>query len=160
MRQLRLVKCSNLLSHTANKRSKRSKCLVLCELKKLRKCQIDDANCVWAQSLSRVWLFETPETVAHQTLLSMGFFRQEYWSELLFPPGDLPDPRTEPTSSASPALAGRFLTTAPPGKPNASWKRPKRTDKNELKEAEEGIVIQLLIRANRYGPFSICQAQN
>ena len=29
----------------------------------------------------------------------MGFFRQEYWSGLPFPPpGDLPDPRIEPTS--------------------------------------------------------------
>ena len=34
------------------------------------------------------------------------------------PPGDLLHPGMEPTSSASPALAGRFLTTAVPGKPN------------------------------------------
>ena len=41
----------------------------------------------------------------------MGLFRQEYWSKLPFPPpGDLPDPGIEPTS---PALAGRFFTTAP-----------------------------------------------
>ena len=33
----------------------------------------------------------TPQTVARQVPLSMGFSRQEYWSELLFPtPGDLP----------------------------------------------------------------------
>ena len=44
----------------------------------------------------------------------MGSPRQEYWSGLPFPsPGDLPDPVTEPTS---PALAGRFFTTEPPGK--------------------------------------------
>ena len=30
--------------------------------------------------LSRVRLFATPGTVAHQALLSMGFSRQEYWS--------------------------------------------------------------------------------
>ena len=31
----------------------------------------------------------------------MGFPRQEYWSGLPFPsPGDLPNPRIEPTSSA------------------------------------------------------------
>ena len=30
---------------------------------------------------------------------------------------DLPDPGIEPTFLASPALAGRFFTTAPPGKP-------------------------------------------
>ena len=35
----------------------------------------------------------TPWTVAHQASLSMGFPRQEYWSELPFPsPGDLPNP--------------------------------------------------------------------
>ena len=35
----------------------------------------------------------TPWTVAQQVLLSMGFPRQEYWSELPFPsPGDLPYP--------------------------------------------------------------------
>ena len=34
----------------------------------------------------------TPWTVACQAPLSMGFSRQEYWSELPFPsPGDLPD---------------------------------------------------------------------
>ena len=34
-----------------------------------------------------------PWTEAHQAPLSMGFFRQEYWSGLPFPsPGDLPNP--------------------------------------------------------------------
>ena len=48
--------------------------------------------------------FVTPWTVAQQAPLSMGFPRQEYWSELPFPsPGDLPDTVIEPTS---PALAG------------------------------------------------------
>ena len=43
----------------------------------------------------------TPWTVACQTLLSMGFSRQEYWSGLPFPfPGDLPDPGIEPGSPA------------------------------------------------------------
>ena len=47
--------------------------------------------------------------------LSVGFSRQEYWNGLPFPStGDLPDPGTETTS---PALAGRFFTTEPPGKP-------------------------------------------
>ena len=54
---------------------------------------------------------ETSWTVAHQALLSMGFFRQEYWSGLLCPPlGDLPDPGIEPASPTSPALAGRFFS--------------------------------------------------
>ena len=67
---------------------------------------------------SHVQLFATSWTVAHHVPLSMGFPRQEYWSGLPFPlPGDLPDPGIEPSSPASPALAGRFFTTEPPGKP-------------------------------------------
>ena len=43
----------------------------------------------------------------------MGFFRQENWSGLLFPPpGGLPDPGIDPTS---PTFAGRFFTTGPLG---------------------------------------------
>ena len=63
--------------------------------------------------LSRVQLFGTPWTVARQAPLSMGFFKQEYWSGLPFPsPGDLPDLGIKPASFASPALAGRFFTTS------------------------------------------------
>ena len=41
------------------------------------------------------------------------FSRQEYWSRLPFPPpGGLPDPGIELKSPVSPALAGRFFTTA------------------------------------------------
>ena len=44
----------------------------------------------------------------------MEFSRQEFWSGLPLPSsGDLPDPGIEP---ASPALAGGFFTTEPPGK--------------------------------------------
>ena len=47
-----------------------------------------------------------PWPVAHQTSLSMGFPRQEYWSGLPFPsPGDLPDPGVKPLSLTSPTLA-------------------------------------------------------
>ena len=47
---------------------------------------------VTVQLLSHVRPFVTPRTVARQAPLSMGFPRQEYWSELPFPtPGDLPD---------------------------------------------------------------------
>ena len=57
-------------------------------------------------------------TAASQAPLSMGFSRQEYWSESLCPhPGDLPNPGTEPTSLMSPALAVDSLPLAPPGKP-------------------------------------------
>ena len=58
-----------------------------------------------AQLLSYVRLFGTPQTVAHQAPLSMGFPRQEYWSRLPCPsPGDLPNPGIKPASFASPAL--------------------------------------------------------
>ena len=59
--------------------------------------------------------FATPESVARQPPLSVGFLRQEQWSGLPFPPtADLPNSETEPTS---PTLAGGFFTTEPPGKP-------------------------------------------
>ena len=47
---------------------------------------------VKVKSLSRVWLFETPWTTAHQAPPSMGFSRQEYWSGV-------------PLTSPSPSLA-------------------------------------------------------
>ena len=57
-------------------------------------------------------------TVAHQAPLSMGFSRQEYWIGLSCPPlGDPPNPGIKAASLLSPALAGRFFTTEPPGKP-------------------------------------------
>ena len=53
--------------------------------------------CAVLRCFSHVQLFSTPWTVAFQALLSMGFSRQEYWSELPFPsPGDLPHPGFEP----------------------------------------------------------------
>ena len=68
------------------------------------------------KSLSRVRLFATSWTVAHQAPLSMGFARQEYWSGLPFPsPGDLPNPGIKPMS---PALAGGFFTSEPTEKPS------------------------------------------
>ena len=40
-----------------------------------------------------VWFFSTPQTIARQAPLSMGFFQQEYWSGLSFPPpGDWLNP--------------------------------------------------------------------
>ena len=56
---------------------------------------------VKVKPLSRVRLFATPWTVAHQAPPSMGFSRQEYWSGLPLPsPGDLPDLGIEPRSPA------------------------------------------------------------
>ena len=64
---------------------------------------------VVSNSLLPLW------TVAYQAPLSMGFPRKKYWSGLPFPsPEDLPDPGIIPTP---PALAGRFFTAEPPGKP-------------------------------------------
>ena len=57
-----------------------------------------------------------PWAVSRQAPLSLGFPRQEYWSELPFPsPGDLSDPGIE---SMFPALADGFFTTEPAGKPS------------------------------------------
>ena len=51
----------------------------------------------------------TPWTSAHQTPLSVGSPRQEYWSRMPFPPpADLPDPGISSASLPSPALVGRF----------------------------------------------------
>ena len=48
----------------------------------------------------------------------MEFSRQEYWSGLPFPNvGNLSDLGLKRMPLISPPLAGRFLVTAPPGKP-------------------------------------------
>ena len=60
---------------------------------------------VMLNHFSRVQLLVTLWIIACQASLSMGFFKQEYWSRLPFPPpGDLPDPGIEPESPVSPAL--------------------------------------------------------
>ena len=68
---------------------------------------------------SHVQILSTLWTVTCQALLSMGFFRQEYWSVWLCPPPEgLLDPGIKPTSLMSPELAGRFLTIS------ATWEAP------------------------------------
>ena len=52
-------------------------------------CPSDDV--LKCQSVSRVGLFATPWTAAHQAPLSMGFSRQEYWSGV-----PLPSPKINP----------------------------------------------------------------
>ena len=78
--------------------------------------------CIDEWSFSHAQFFVTQKTVAHQAPLSIEFSRQDYCSELPFSSlGDLPDPGIKP---ASPALAGGFFTTEPPGKPecgNSLW---------------------------------------
>ena len=69
--------------------------------------------------LRRVQLCETPQTTACQAPRPMGLSRQGYWCGLSFPPlRDLADVEIEPASPATPALAGEFFTTEPPGKPS------------------------------------------
>ena len=56
---------------------------------------------------------------------AVEYFRQEYWSGFPFPPpGDLPNPGTEPKALSS-ALVGRFFPTAPPGRPNKEMQKRK-----------------------------------
>ena len=77
---------------------------------------------------SHVWLFVTPQTVAHQAPLSMEFSKQEYWSGFPCPPpGDLPDPGIEPESLTSPALASGFFT------PSAIREAPNQLTVNKKK---------------------------
>ena len=65
--------------------------------------------------LTCVCLSATPGTAAHQAPLSTGFFNQEYWTGLLFPPpGDLPHPRIEPRSLS---LQADSVPTELSGKP-------------------------------------------
>ena len=72
-----------------------------------------------------VRFFVTLWAVACQAPLSMGFSRQEYWRGLSWPPpGDLPNPKIEPMSPVSPALASRFLPAEPLGKPFTCTRKP------------------------------------
>ena len=59
----------------------------------------------------------TPWTITIQVSLFIGFPRQEYWSGLPFPTsGELHEP-----GIVSPALAGGFFITEPPGKPSYTY---------------------------------------
>ena len=79
------------------------------------------SSCTVFCVLSRVQLFATPWIVDNEAPLSIGFSRQVYWSGLPFPtPGDLPHPWVKSECPASPAVAGGFFTTEPPGKPSCS----------------------------------------
>lgn len=65
-----------------------------------------------ANHFSFAQLFVTLRITARQASLCMGFSRRECWNGLPCPsPEGLPHPGIEPTSLASPVLAGGFLTT-------------------------------------------------
>ena len=69
--------------------------------------------CVDAQSYLTLC---DPKDCSPPALLSVGFYRQDYWSKVPFPtPEDLLDPVIKHTSLVSPALAGRLFTTSSPG---------------------------------------------
>ena len=74
--------------------------------------------CIRAKSFSRVQLFLTPMDFNPPGSSVHGIFQARIleWVAISIP-GDLPDPGIELMSRASPAMAGRFFTTAPPGKP-------------------------------------------
>ena len=78
-------------------------------------------------------------TIVHWAPLSMGCSRQECWNRLPFPsPGGLSNPGIEPTSLASPALAGGFFTTS------ATW------------EAQIGYDIVSVLEWNWGGGGCVC----
>ena len=94
------------ISHTApERRVFQAECKVSGQgtllIYEIRGSQWDCRRKVKVKSLSRVRLFATLWTVAHQAPLPMGFSRQEYWSGLPLPsPGDLPNPGSEPIAPA------------------------------------------------------------
>ena len=102
--------------------------------------------------LSHVQLFAIWWTVARQAPLSMGFFQQEYWSGLPFPPpGALSNPGIEPTSPVSPALAGGCFTTDPQGKPSErEWMF---ISESPLPQACAGTLLLLL---SRFSHVQLC----
>ena len=76
----------------------------------------------------------------------MEFPRQEDWSGLPFPsPGDLPNPGIELESLVSPALAGGFFTTEPPGN-TAESEDELRTFLMKVKRESEKAGLKLNIQ--------------
>ena len=70
----------------------------------------DTVHACMLSHFSRVWLFATLWTIAHQPPLSMGFSRQEYWSGLPFPPpGKSSPPGVQTSVSYVSCIARRVL---------------------------------------------------
>ena len=98
-------------------------------------------ECVF-RSFSCVRFFWTPWTISCQALLSMGFFRQEYWSGLPFlSPEDLPDPRIELASLHLLHWQMGSLALAPPGKPFPSQSQEVKTGGSDFLKWEESNAI-------------------
>ena len=83
--------------------------------------------CVHAKLFQCFQVFATLWTIVSQAPLSMGFFRQGYWSGLPCPSsGHLSNPGIELTSLTPPALAGSFFTTL------ATWEACFKMDLDKL----------------------------
>ena len=119
--------------------------------------RVDLGLLYYVKSLSHVQLFATPWTVVYQAPLSMGFYKQEYWSELPFcPPEDLLDPEIEPMSLLSPELAGRFFTTEPPGKPKVLQPPPPKKFLYFLCEVMNVLIVVVISQSMQHIKFSSC----
>ena len=97
--------------------------------------------------------FASPCAVACPAFLFMGFSRSVYWSVLPFSPaGDLPDPGIETVSPASPASAGGFFTTEPPGKPRTESLYFLKKKANKLRyQMKPQVRSRLLVQVERPG---------
>ena len=77
----------------------------------------------WKLPVPVKWLQLCPTLCNPMDCGLQGFFRQEHWRGLPFPPpGDLPNPGIKPASLMSPALASKFFTTT------ATWETPSLHD--------------------------------
>ena len=123
-----------ILSCSGSRKSKIKVSTGPCSCRNLWESFLTLSNFRWPQAflslglsrlLSRVRLFVTPWTVAHQVPLPMVFCWKEYWSTLPCPPQrDLPGSGLKPSFPAVSCIAGGFFTTEPPGKP---LRKPQRT---------------------------------
>ena len=103
--------------------------------------------------LSCVRLFVILLTVIQQAPVSRKFFRQEYWSGLLFlPPGRLPDPELEPWS---PALQADSLLSELTGKDLKKWSTSKKK-KNLKRTPKIPIIFHPCYSIYMYAYMSVC----
>ena len=103
---------------------------------------------------SHVRLYATPWTVALQDPLSMGILQVRIleWTDISFF-GDLPNPRIETESLASPALAGRFFTTSP------TWKAPSKEYIKHLNILQTAMQDSLWYKMFCQKSLKDCQSQ-
>ena len=70
--------------------------------------------------------------------------------------GDLPGPGIKPTSLASPALAGGFFTTEPPGKPKATMPQLKQTNRKKQSSDRHAVDDFVMLVSLGFSPLSAC----